>query len=110
LVDDDCSTPDNIKVFANIDNGGYKEIIENKIMVDDLSEGKHVILVKARDEAGNESAEQTISFTVDTTQPTINLNIPQQTHSNTITISGSANDNLSGIDYLKINGSWNNFI
>ena len=104
LVNDDCSTPDNIKVFANIDNSGYKEIIGNKITVDDLSEGKHVILVKAQDEAGNESAEQTISFTVDTTHPTINLNIPQQTHSNTITISGSANDNLSGIDYLKING------
>ncbi len=103
-VSDDSSAPDKIKVFANIDGSGYKEINGNKIILDNISEGKHVILIKAQDESGNESTEQSISFTVDITLPKINVNVPQKVHTNTVTIDGSVTDNLSGIDYIKING------
>ncbi|NLI55371.1 hypothetical protein GX420_00055 [bacterium] len=106
VCDDD--TFGRVKIFANIDKSGYKEIKGTKITLENLSEGQHTILFKAQDESGNESDIQSVTFSVDTTSPRIVISTPSKLNSYTVGIIGYIDDNLSGIDYLKVNGVYTN--
>lgn len=65
-----------------------------------LSEGTNLVSIKARDHAGNESAEAVYTFLVDRTPPvvTFNLRPPTLSGSASARIEFSANDNGSGVD------------
>ena len=68
-----------------------------------LSEGENKIKIEAYDKAGNKQ-EKTLTLFLDKTPPTINTYIPDEIYEPSLTITGSVQDNLSGINFLRING------
>ncbi|MCD6108757.1 MAG: SBBP repeat-containing protein, partial [Thermoplasmata archaeon] len=106
-VIDDVSSPDKIQLFVKIDDNEWKEFNGNSLSLNNLSEGKHILLVKALDEAGNESEPLKIEFIVDTTPPNSEITSPEDnfyTNEETLNIKGSVSDSLSGVDKLTVNG------
>ncbi len=77
-----------------------------------IPEGAHTFSVRAQDDAGNVSAVQTRSFTVDTTAPTVTITSgPSGTvNTNTATFTWSGSDTRTGAvitySYRMDGGSW----
>lgn len=69
-----------------------------------LAEGTYTIRANARDAAGNTSATVTRQFSVDHTGPMVGFTSPaaNSTAKNTITVSGTATDNLAGVANVTI--------
>jgi len=102
-----------IIVIAQDKESGMREVIigdtqaalkENGIFEKEitLSEGENKIKIEAYDKAGNKQ-EKTLTVYLDKTPPELSVNIPDEVNDPDLTITGSVNDNLSGIKYLKIN-------
>ncbi|MBS3817019.1 MAG: S8 family serine peptidase [Candidatus Thermoplasmatota archaeon] len=76
-----------------------------------LSEGNHVVDVRATDVADN-TVTDSVSFSVDFTSPEISINNPSQDEligQDTVTVEWDSSDAASGIDYhefMKDGGSW----
>ena len=71
-----------------------------------LDDGSHTITVNVMDNDGNSANEQTQSFTIDTTPPTLEITQPTEgliTNSNSITVIGTTNDITSKPVTLTIN-------
>lgn len=69
-------------------------------------DGTHTLSVYAIDAAGNSSAVDSITITVDTTAPTLNVNTPPaNVESSDLVLSGTASDSTSGLEgiYIKLN-------
>lgn len=63
-----------------------------------LSDGSHTIYVNAKDYDGNAATQKTVTFTVDTVAPTLNITSPTdglKTNQSTLTVSGTTNDATS---------------
>lgn len=72
-----------------------------------LDDGSHTITVNVMDNDGNSANEQTQSFTIDTTPPTLEITQPTEgliTNSNSVTVIGTTNDITSKPVTLTING------
>ncbi len=72
-----------------------------------LDDGSHTITVNVMDNDGNSANEQTQSFTIDTTPPTLEITQPTEgliTNSNSVTVTGTTNDITSKPVTLTING------
>ena len=103
---DNVSSLDKISLFFSLNNSEWKKIEEPLLSLKDLAEGKYTFLIKAIDEAENESEPLKVEFTVDLTFPEINVTSPYDnfyTSENNIIIKGSVFDSLSGVDKLRIN-------
>ena len=76
-----------------------------------LTDGSHTVTVYAYDYDGNKSNAATVSFTVDTTPPTLNVTAPAEgliTNNASVTVTGTTNDAISSPVTLTIklnNGS-----
>ncbi|MCM1508680.1 MAG: hypothetical protein NC177_16355 [Ruminococcus flavefaciens] len=81
-------------IIATAITGGYRCSYTCK---NAISDGKNkTISIKVSDNDGNESEVKSISISVDTVDPTLNLNeIPQFTAENKVTVSGTTNDATS---------------
>ena len=81
--------------------------------LENLTEGKHTVEIKAVDKAGNYGVA-TLIFYVDLTPPTITITSPTNAsyiNSADVTVSWSGEDALSGIDHYEIRidgGNWTN--
>ena len=102
-VSDNESPYNKIKVFVNLNNSGWRETEDKIFYLNELPDGKYTILAKAVDEAKNKSNVLRIEFILDTTPPEISVYIPETVYESFLTISGVVKDNLSGINYLKVN-------
>lgn len=63
-----------------------------------LSDGIHVITFKANDNDGNSAETKTVSFSIDTVPPTLNITSPTDnlvTNQSSLTVSGTTNDTTS---------------
>lgn len=83
--------------------GGDSGTVTDTSVATSLLEGIWSFFVKAVDNAGNESNEVEGTVTVDTTDPSTDLDAytPDPTNDNTPTYTGTATDNLSGIDSVE---------
>lgn len=99
-----------------LDNGGWFStglVGEQELM--GLSEGAHTLYVRAYDNAGN-YAEASVTFTVDTELPMLNINSPSNggfVDKSTVEVSWTATDATSGIrgfQYRIDGGEWSNEI
>ncbi len=78
-----------------------------------LSDGSHTVDVKAIDNATNEATDS-VSFTVDTTAPTVTITSPTNgaiTNFGSMTVSWTGSDATSGINHYEVSidsGSWLN--
>jgi uncharacterized repeat protein (TIGR02543 family) len=80
-------------------------------------EGEMTVYARFQDKAGNISEVVSDAIIVDTTKPVINLTAPEPdilTNNPTILVSGNITEDLSGINWVKVNGnnaslSGNNF-
>ena len=90
------------------DNGSWIDVgVAENYEFSNLSEGEHVLYVKAVDTAGNEEVKF-VRVVVDTDSPTIsNFVITQKTEG--LLVSWNATDNMSGISYYLVridDGEW----
>lgn len=72
-----------------------------------LADGPHTIVITVQDINKNESAPAELTWTVDTTGPTLAVSWPPEgynTNQAAITISGLAGDEGAGLAWLKVNG------
>ena len=63
-----------------------------------LSDGSHTIVINAQDNDGNSATQKTVTFTIDTIPPTLNVTAPQDgliTATSTVTVTGVTNDSTS---------------
>lgn len=70
-----------------------------------VADGKHTLVVNAQDNDGNDATDKTVSFTVDTVPPTLDISSPAAsliTNKQACTVSGTTNDATSGLAYVKI--------
>ena len=103
-VEDNLSSPDKIKCLFKLDDKGWFEVSGFCVHLDNLSEGKHIFLMKSIDEAGNESEPIKIEFTVDFTPPKLLINAASRVYDEpSLTVIGSVEDNLSGVRCVKLN-------
>jgi hypothetical protein len=58
---------------------GAENVTSGNTTLTNLSEGSHTVIVYAKDSAGNMDESDVVTFTVDTTLPTITINLPQET-------------------------------
>jgi len=94
--------------LISIDGGNWVNLTETGYIAN-LSDGEHVVVVKAVDKVGN-SGEDSVRFVVDTEAPAITVISPKNGSTitnNTIHISWEASDNVSGISHyaVSVNGS-----
>lgn len=93
-----------------IDGGDWDSVgnITNYTLNTALADGRHTFAVKAVDNAGNEGAAHSISFTcdaTDTTPPSISSVTASITSSSSATISWTTDEpSISQVDYGTING------
>lgn len=86
---------------AEIKDGITKTPIGNGYMCSytaTVQNGSHTVKVNAADNDGNEAAEKTASFTIDTIAPTLNITSPPETlvtNNQSLTISGKTNPDCS---------------
>lgn len=74
-----------------------------------LADGSHVVTVNVSDNDGNTATQKSVTYTVDTVPPTLNITSPAENAilaSTTVTVSGSTNDNTSSpvSITIKVNG------
>ena len=63
-----------------------------------LGDGGHTIYINAKDHDGNAAAQKSVTFTVDTVAPTLNVTSPTEglkTNQSSLTVSGTTNDATS---------------
>lgn len=63
-----------------------------------LGDGSHTIYINAKDHDGNAAAQKSVTFTVDTVAPTLNVTSPTEglkTNQSSLTVSGTTNDATS---------------
>lgn len=58
-----------LSISYNLDNAGYQKVLGETLKFSVTKEGKHAITFFATDNAGNNSAEQTMNFEIDKTSP-----------------------------------------
>lgn len=90
---------------VKLDDNSWSQVEKNtKYTFNDLSEGNHVVSIKAHDMVGN-TREATINFVVDVTIPEINIVSPASStkiKEDSITVIWTGSDNLSGIDHYEV--------
>lgn len=72
-----------------------------------LSDGSHTIYINAKDHDGNAAAQKTVTFTVDTVAPVLNITSPEEgmkTNEDSVTVSGTTNDITSSPVTVTVNG------
>ena len=103
---DNVTTPAALKFSYSIDGGDWSAYSGGATVdLAGLSDGTHTFSVKAKDEAGNvDSSAATVTFTVDTTAPTLTLFSPSPAvlwppngKTTTVNFSGRAADSGSGV-------------
>lgn len=70
-----------------------------------LSEGSHTVTINVSDNDGNSATQASVTFSVDTVPPTLDINSPADgivTNSQTITVNGTTNDTTSTHVSVKI--------
>lgn len=70
-----------------------------------LSDGRHTVVVDAKDNDGNAAAQKSVSFTIDTVPPALNITSPADgliTNSGSVNVSGTTNDSTSSPVTVKI--------
>jgi hypothetical protein len=106
---DDVSSEGSLEFSYSVDIGTWSEWTTfTSVSITGLADGPHIFEVKARDEAGNEDpTPASLSFTVDTTPPAVDLNQPNPSilwppngEMVPVVFSGSAVDTGSGLDTL----------
>lgn len=73
-----------------------------------LSEGSHTVTFSVTDNDGNAATAVSVSFTVDTVPPTLNVTSPTDnsiTNSSTCTVAGTTNDTTSSPVTVTVNGN-----
>jgi hypothetical protein len=73
-----------------------------------LSEGSHTITFNVSDNDGNAATAKSVTFTVDTVPPTLNVSAPSDgyvTNNATLTVSGTTNDATSSPCTVTVNGT-----
>lgn len=112
-------TKDSPGMIVNSVPGGY----DCSFLVQSaLSEGGHTITINAQDNDGNTADTVTVTFTVDTAPPALNVSSPLEglvTNNATITVTGTTNDEtstpvtvtmkLNGVDQGTVNVSAGTF-
>lgn len=84
---------------SNITANGSDQAFSGSINISSISEGNHTLYVWAEDDKTGKSSETSRSFSVDKTPPTLEA-ISITSAYNSITITGSATDNIAGL-YLS---------
>jgi hypothetical protein len=106
---DDVSSDGSLEFSYSVDIVTWSEWTTfTSVSITGLADGPHIFEVKARDEAGNEDpTPASVSFTVDTTPPAVDLNQPNPSilwppngEMVPVVFSGSAVDIGSGLDRL----------
>lgn len=72
-----------------------------------IGEGVHTVYYNAKDNDGNAADQKSVSFTIDTVAPNLNVSTPTDglvTNEQTITLVGTVSDITSGLASLTING------
>lgn len=72
-----------------------------------LGEGAHTVYLNVKDNDGNAATQKSVTFTVDTVPPTLNVTSPADglvTNNATLTVSGTTNDATSSPVTLTVNG------
>jgi len=97
-----------------VDSGSWNNVgMSTSYTISSLTDGSHTVYVKAIDKAGN-SAEDSVSFTVDTANPSISITSPSDGaifNESSVTVDWTGSDSNSGIDHYEIqvdSGSWSN--
>ena len=70
-----------------------------------LSDGSHTVTVDVSDNDGNAATQQSVTFTVDTVPPTLNITSPGEgyiTNNKTVNVAGTTNDVTSSPVTIKI--------
>lgn len=75
------------------------------VNTENLSDGSHTLEITASDIDGNEAVKQSITFTIDTTPPVLDVTLPQDgfvTNQSSVYVTGYTNDALSSPVTVKI--------
>jgi len=95
-----------------LEGGNWTDVgMDRSHWFNDLTEGYHIIRVKAIDEAGNEG-EDAIEIIVDKTAPQVSITAPiddDELNTSVVMVEWIGMDDLSGIDHFSVkmdNGSW----
>ncbi|MFP4050959.1 MAG: right-handed parallel beta-helix repeat-containing protein [Thermoplasmata archaeon] len=93
-----------------IDDGIYRDVNTNISFSDSFSEGDHKVKLKAYDRADN-LVEKTINFTVDMSNPMLNITSPvnETIIGNNVTVTWNGSDSITDIDEYKIKINNNNW-
>ncbi len=81
----------NDKITCTELEGGY----ECEFTPDALSDGSHIVIIDVNDNDGNSANQVSVSFTVDTVPPVLNINTPADnliTNEKNLRVSGTTND------------------
>ena len=73
-----------------------------------LSEGGHTLTFSASDNDGNAATAVSVSFSIDTVPPVLNITSPADnsiTNNSSCTVAGTTNDSTSGAVNITVNGS-----
>ncbi len=96
---------------VRIDDGDWIEVGEDRSYTFQVEDGEHTVECKAIGEVGLQATDS-ISFTVDTTSPEIEINAPVEGKlfgTDKVTIEWSGDDERSGIDHYEVRldgGAW----
>lgn len=75
--------------------------------VDGVADGEHTITISASDNDGNAATAKSVTFTVDTVPPALDVTAPVEgfiTNAGTVTVTGTTNDSTSSPVTLTVNG------
>jgi len=93
---------DTIEVM--IDAGSWTTVTGSSRLFADLSEGAHIVSVRATDSAGN-SATASVTFMVDTVGPSLSITSPEddwETGEDAVTVTWTCTDVGCGIDRVEV--------
>ena len=102
---DNSSTPITSGITTTAITGGYRCTYTP---FGALADGSHTIKYNVSDNDGNAAIESTITITIDTVAPTLNVTSPTDnlvTNVGTVTVSGTTNDATSSPVTVTVNGS-----
>jgi hypothetical protein len=91
VVKVESSSSDVAYYEISIDGSEYEKITNNVFILENLSDGRHIVSVRAVDISGNIGEEKTVVFTIDTTPPIITIDHPSDGElvlSSNITVTG----------------------
>ncbi len=99
-------------IELQLDGGVWQTVTGTSYALSSLGEGSHTVVVRVTDAAGN-SASDSVTFAVDTVDPTLSITSPEdgwETEDTSVTVEWTCTDAGSGIDRVEVSLDGGSFV